>query len=251
MKKILLLVLLLAFMYSPVKATIAPPAYLMFSDVPESYIYIDAIEYVLGQDIVSGYSDGTFKPDNAVTRGEFTKIIIGSLCGKLTDFRFENSECGLSFGVQGGGYIPLPDVDGCSEGPGWEECSNVATYGEKLFVDGIYVRKDFGPYIYEAKKRNIISGYSDGTFKPDVNITFDQAAKIVANSFGFLEDDKSKPYPDNRLHRYVSELSDRDAIPMEIQSRDSYITRGQMVEIIYRLKNNITNKPSNHELIFN
>ena len=34
-----------------------------------------AIEELVAQDIISGYPDGTFKPDRQVTRAEFAKIL--------------------------------------------------------------------------------------------------------------------------------------------------------------------------------
>ena len=41
-----------------------------FSDVPSTYWAYGAIESLAGQGIFSGYPDGTFKPDNPVTRAE-------------------------------------------------------------------------------------------------------------------------------------------------------------------------------------
>ncbi len=55
-----------------------------FSDIPENYPYQEAINYAKENSIVNGYSDGTFRPENEISREEFTKIIIGS--------NFEDSE---------------------------------------------------------------------------------------------------------------------------------------------------------------
>jgi uncharacterized protein YkwD len=52
-----------------------------FPDVPENYVYSQAIQYLQGQGIIKGYPDGTFKPENTVNRAEFTKIIIGAKLG--------------------------------------------------------------------------------------------------------------------------------------------------------------------------
>ena len=41
------------------------------------------IEYGFENKIVQGYSDGLFKPDNQITRAEFTKMLIASLCTNL------------------------------------------------------------------------------------------------------------------------------------------------------------------------
>jgi uncharacterized protein YkwD len=49
-----------------------------FSDVPTNYKYRDAIDYIAEKNIVQGYADGTYKPNQLINRAEFTKIIIGA-----------------------------------------------------------------------------------------------------------------------------------------------------------------------------
>jgi hypothetical protein len=48
-----------------------------FSDVEQGKWYTQAIAYLASQDIVHGYPDGTFKPDQPITRAEFAKMIAG------------------------------------------------------------------------------------------------------------------------------------------------------------------------------
>jgi len=50
--------------------------------VPASHTNIEAIEYVQAQGIVSGYPDGTYKPENPVNRAEFMKIVLGAQQGE-------------------------------------------------------------------------------------------------------------------------------------------------------------------------
>lgn len=52
-----------------------------FTDLPSSHPNNQAVNYLLDNDIVSGYPDGSFKPDETVNRAEFTKIIIGAKLG--------------------------------------------------------------------------------------------------------------------------------------------------------------------------
>jgi len=51
-------------------------AFAAFSDVTSSHKNYDAILYLQENNIINGYSDGTFKPDNTVNRAEFLKIIL-------------------------------------------------------------------------------------------------------------------------------------------------------------------------------
>lgn len=47
----------------------------VYSDVPDSHVYSQAIQKISQQGIVSGYDNGTFKPDNFINRAEFLRII--------------------------------------------------------------------------------------------------------------------------------------------------------------------------------
>lgn len=51
-------------------------SYAAFIDVPASYPYSNAINYLQNNGILEGYSDGSFRPENSVNRAEFLKIII-------------------------------------------------------------------------------------------------------------------------------------------------------------------------------
>ncbi len=46
-----------------------------YSDISNSE-YADAIEYLSNLDIISGYEDGTYKPDKAITRAEMAKLLV-------------------------------------------------------------------------------------------------------------------------------------------------------------------------------
>jgi uncharacterized secreted protein with C-terminal beta-propeller domain len=51
----------------------------VFSDVPKESFSTDSLEYLKENKVISGYPDGTFKPENEINRAEFTKIIVGAL----------------------------------------------------------------------------------------------------------------------------------------------------------------------------
>jgi hypothetical protein len=46
-----------------------------FTDVPTSHPFFCYIEIAYARGIISGYSDGTFRPGNDVTRGQLCKIV--------------------------------------------------------------------------------------------------------------------------------------------------------------------------------
>lgn len=55
-----------------------------FSDVPEEYWAFNEISVASLSNVISGYSDGTFRPNNYVTRAQ-TAVIINSMLGRTAD----------------------------------------------------------------------------------------------------------------------------------------------------------------------
>ena len=77
----LALIAALLFHFAPIGSTgggtgLAANVLATFSDIPATHPNYEAINYIHNQNIVEGYSDGTFRPDNLINRAEFTKIIV-------------------------------------------------------------------------------------------------------------------------------------------------------------------------------
>jgi hypothetical protein len=49
-----------------------------FSDVPPGSVFYPYIETAYNRGVLSGYSDGTFRPSSAVTRAQFAKLLVGT-----------------------------------------------------------------------------------------------------------------------------------------------------------------------------
>jgi hypothetical protein len=124
-----------------------------FSDVPSTNPFFAYINILRTEGIISGYSDGTYRPNAFVTRGETAKFIHNAL--------WRNGVQGMEVGS--GVMSDFPDVTG----------SNV-------FKDSI---------IYLSREK-IINGYSDGTFKPNNNVTRGEMAKMVDGARGLVMLDK-------------------------------------------------------------
>jgi len=60
-----------------------PFTVLAFSDVDNSNIHKEAIDYLQNKNVIGGYTDGTFRPNDTINRAEFTKIVIGALSADL------------------------------------------------------------------------------------------------------------------------------------------------------------------------
>lgn len=183
-----LLLILTGFVLSPSFALAT------FGDVPSGHPNSEAISYIQAKNIVSGYPDGTFRPDNSINRAEFTKIIIES----YFQGQAEGADC-------------FPDV-----GTEW-----------------------FAKYVCFAKSRDFIAGYPDGSFYPDHDINFVEVAKILANANGFV----ASPDPSVWYRPYVKKMEEMHAIPPSIMAFSQKVTRGEMAEMIYRLKTQSSDVP--------
>jgi hypothetical protein len=107
-----------------------------FSDVQQDNPFYDYVETAYNRGVIAGYSDGTFKPNNDVTRGQLSKIIV--------------------------------------QAEGW----TINTGGGPHFSD-VPPSYPFYQWIETAYNNGVISGYSDGTFRPGNSATRGQISKII------------------------------------------------------------------------
>lgn len=62
-----------------------------FTDIPSTHPNQQAINYLYELGVIKGYEDGTFKPNNNITRAEFTKIVL--LADDQNNFDSTPSDC--------------------------------------------------------------------------------------------------------------------------------------------------------------
>ncbi len=110
-----------------------------YSDVTGGAWYYQAVTYLAGTGFVRGYSDGTFRPDTPITRGEFSALIMQYL------------------EVSADGTSTFSDVS------------------EEDWTAG---------YIAAAADLGLMSGYADGTFRPDASITRAEAVAVFNRLLG-------------------------------------------------------------------
>ncbi|HUP28207.1 MAG TPA: S-layer homology domain-containing protein, partial [Chloroflexia bacterium] len=60
----------------PAQGALASLTRARFPDVPLDFWANDFIEYLANRGVISGYSDGTFRPNNPTTRGQLAKIVV-------------------------------------------------------------------------------------------------------------------------------------------------------------------------------
>ena len=137
---------------------------------------------------ISGYDDGTFRPDNTITRAE-AATIIAKLGGIDENKEYENTfndilsdawyknyiniaaEKGYIHGYDGGDFMPEHDI----------------TRGEFAVILGRYLGINANSeweYMNNLNGKGIISGYEDGSIKPDGKITRAEAVTMMNKALG-------------------------------------------------------------------
>lgn len=119
------------------------------------------------------------------------------------------------------------------------EVSGYEPEGENCFKD--VKTQWFAPYVCKAASLGFVEGYDGEYFDPARDINLAEASKMIAEVLNIETDDTKS---DVWYHKYISALGNKGAIPSEISSFDQKISRGEMAEMIWRLKENVTYKDS-------
>lgn len=169
----------------------------LFPDVSLDNTFAEQIYKLLGNNIVNGFDDGTFKPDKELSRGALSKFIYNAL-------GFEEHICDS-----------FPDVD--SNNPFYKEINTLKCKGiiggfeDRTFRSESLVNRgemakfiknsfkfetdmscseftdvdsenDFYGHITTLKCKEIVNGFDDGTYKPENSVTRGETAKFIINS---------------------------------------------------------------------
>lgn len=183
----------------------------VFSDVSLSHPHYEAIKYLKEHDIVGGYPDGSFQPEQVVKRAEALRMIFESGC--------ENEEAGCDGNPVDYSVLKFSDID----------------------MNGWY--KD---YLARAVKDGVVAGYDDGTFQPEKVVNLAESMKMLALRYGINDQQyahQGKPYEDVTKESWyfiyffypeAVNLLDADAQGNVMPGQG--MTRATLAEAIYRLR---------------
>ena len=176
-----------------------------FSDVLTSHWANREISLFVKKEIVSGYADGSFMPDKAVTREEFVKLLINAAglyeSGLKADFDdvsedawyapyiacakksgLVNGVSGAEFGV--GRTLTREDMAvimyraAKSDGKNLEKVREYADFNDEANIADY--AKDSVRALYEAR---LINGMDDGSFASKAPLTRAQAVKVLYDMY--------------------------------------------------------------------
>lgn len=143
LKKVISAVIAMALAASMIPATLA--ANVALSDVADTASYATAVNTLVALGVINGYEDGTFLPDNNITRAEVSKVMVAAL-NKLDD------------ATKRAGATQFTDV--------------AADHWASGFIN-------------VGVSNKIVNGMGDGTFAPQANVTIAQVVKMLAAAMGY------------------------------------------------------------------
>ena len=193
MKKYVMLILIGIMMLIPMVVCAS------FPDVATNHWAAGYIEELTNKGVINGYNDGSFRPDNTLTKGEFLKLIITSSKPDI-DYTIAPKD----FNHWAAGYVKVAENYSALE-EGYINMSNIDEPITRIDVVKILslcdinmrrneqVSVEFLTFsdvdnltmpetilLSHAVKSGVIGGYPDGSFRPDNSLTRAEAAKILS-----------------------------------------------------------------------
>ncbi|TBL80985.1 S-layer homology domain-containing protein [Paenibacillus thalictri] len=169
-----------------------------FQDVPPDHWAFYAVQEMVNNGVVDGYQDGGFFPDQELTREQFCKLLTLALDLNLSkanessysdvavdDWSMPYIEAvkdyvsGYEIGIGKPFFDPsavitredvaIALVKGAKLNPG--SVSNAVSVIQQKFYDASAVSTGIEAYVAIAIQNNLLSGYEDGTFRPQSGLT--------------------------------------------------------------------------------
>lgn len=97
----------------------------------------------------------------------------------------------------------------------------------------------YASYVCYAKSEGIIGGYPDGYFRPSNTINLAEASKILVNT---LNVDKPSIESPIWYREYIEAMQNNSFLPNTLKVIDQTINRGEMAEMVWRIKENIQDR---------
>lgn len=183
-----------------------------FSDVKsDNWFYKDVVSAV-NQGYISGYEDGSFKPNKNVSHGEFYAMLCRAAGVDLSKGSNDSHWAYIYASAlykQGNRDIQCYDLDSVIDRKhcirdllyvlGVESSVGLEYYESVPFSDLERIGNPFicyDGYIIDAYNLGLIKGYSDGSVRPDSTITRAEAVALIERALSLKEEDFDVLGPD-------------------------------------------------------
>ena len=163
-----------------------------FSDISEDDPFYDSVKRLVTDNIISGNPDGTLDLDAPINRAEFSAVLVAAM--RASEF------------------IEEDDID---------------TTGQ--FPD-VTADDWFAPYVDTLAKEGIVSGFDDGNFYPNNNVTFAEGAKMITNGMQIPLGAEGQNWWDP----FINGLKDAGLLSDELTSKapDELFSRGEIFNLL-------------------
>lgn len=196
LKKKLVLALAIVMMVSSFGATFAATS---FSDLNKAEWAKETILKWSGFGLVSGYSDGTFRPSNNITRAEFAVMAFKAFDlesnsrlmfrdVKTTDWFYQQvskmAKLGYINGYEDGTFRPNAPITRAEAAAIIANIMNVTpdAEGASTFVDMNEIPVWARGFVGAVAKAGFVSGYTDSTFRASNNISRAESVAMLNNT---------------------------------------------------------------------
>lgn len=176
-----------------------------FSDLPQNHWAYSAVMDMAEKGIIKGYSDGTFKPNNVVSRAEFATMMVGALNLEVVQpetptfkdvqknnwaYKYVESVKNFITGEQKADGLYYKDKNNavredmvCAlvKAKGYQNEAVDLSKLDTLFSDSKKITSGLKKYVLIAYEKNITKGNADNTFNPQGTLTRAEAAKLLYN----------------------------------------------------------------------
>lgn len=171
-----------------VPAVQAAPSY---TDVNSTDWYYDYVDKASDRQIVNGYEDNTFRPDNTVALGECIKMIL----------RYKDIECELGVNHWADNYVQKAYELGLLSQGEYNDNDTLLSrqqvaklvilalnepeveFDTSIIPDFSLVADSYQPYVKQAYAKGIITGYEDGSFIGDKAISRAELLAVLMRAF--------------------------------------------------------------------
>ena len=195
--QLILLIVAVIFTVGQGSQTVIANASPAFLDIVGNWAY-PQIRYLINQDLVHGYGDGTFRPGQHVTRGEFITIVNRSFRFTATaPISFKDVNSGhwyykeIARAVAAGCLPPYEDgrIEADQPIPRQEAAYIMAkalklgtsNRGTSIFFDDSSIYQPYRDAILAMADAQYMNGYPDGSFRPLKYVSRAEAATIICN----------------------------------------------------------------------
>ncbi|MFC4804768.1 S-layer homology domain-containing protein [Filifactor villosus] len=125
-----------------------------FKDVPRSHPYANSIDWAYAKGLIKGYSDGSFKPDQVISRQELAAML----------YRY----------IEVDAQVPMPTL-----------------HQKQTFKDGGKIASYAKEAISSLQQSGVIDGRGNGYFVPQANVTRAECAKMIVTVMEGIMDGKN------------------------------------------------------------